>query len=356
MLIYVLVFRKEGDAEWKLNSKPGAIKKYNWRGGNMKMKGRKPERRHIPVPERCNERSTTINKMSTKEILRLINLEDHGVARAIGKGVGTDMGVKRPVLDPVSDITTIAIRHIAKGGRLIYIGAGNSGRMGKIDACSIPSNYGVDDLVIAVIAGDPEPATRKYAQPAVDDPRAGEKALEEIGLSKKDVVIGLSISGRTAFTIGGLEYANSLGCKTACVTCDPGSPITKSVEISIEVDVGPEVITGSTRMKSATALKMITNMISTAAMVQLRYTTGNRMSHLIPKDKKRQERAIAVVMDEVGCRAERAEQILEKAHNDPRIASVMYKTRVKFDRAKEALDENRNSIQQALKWLAKQKR
>lgn len=243
----------------------------------------------LPVTEQENPKTAAIDKASTLEAVRLINDEDKTVALAIEK-----------VMPEIATVIDKVVERLQNGGRLFYVGTGTSGRLGVLDASEIPPTFGVSyDLVQGIIAGGYD-ALHKATESSEDNREAGVKDLKNCGLTASDAVIGLAASGRTPYTIGALESAGSLGCFTACITCVPDSPITKSVDVAIVPIVGPEAITGSTRMKSGTAQKLALNLISTVTMIKLGYVHGNRMTNVRAGNEKLKDRAVRIFMTEAG--------------------------------------------------------
>ena len=243
----------------------------------------------LPVTEQENPKTAAIDTVSTLDAVHLINNEDKLVALAVEK-----------VLPEIAATIDAVVERLQNGGRLFYVGTGTSGRLGVLDASEIPPTFGVSyDLVQGVIAGGYD-ALYKATESSEDNREAGAEDLKIRGVTEKDAVIGLAASGRTPYTIGALEYARVLGCFTACVTCVPDSAITRSVDVSIVPIVGPEAITGSTRMKSGSAQKMVLNMISTVAMIKLGYVHGNRMTNVRAGNEKLRDRALRIFMAETG--------------------------------------------------------
>ena len=282
----------------------------------------------LSTTEKSNPRTENIDSVSTLEALTLINDEDKSVAGV----VETTLGTLSQVIDTIVD-------RLGHNGRLFYIGTGTSGRLGVLDASEIPPTFGVSpDLIQGVIAGGFD-ALHHSVEASEDDKPAGMRDLKEHGVDSNDVVIGIAASGRTPYTIGGVEYAKSIGCFTSCVTCNPDSPITKVVDIPIVAEVGPEAITGSTRMKSGTAQKIILNMISTVTMIRLGYVKGNKMSNLTAKNEKLVERSLRIIMSDTGLDTIEARKLFDSAGNDLRIALVMYETNVPANDAEHALEE-----------------
>src|SRR5262245_23527909 len=257
----------------------------------------------LPITEQENPRSKNLSSLSTAEIVALMNEEDTLVAAA----------VKR-VLGDVAKAVDESVARLAKGGRLFYTGTGTSGRLGVLDASECPPTFGVSpELVQGVIAGGYD-ACHRAAEASEDDADAGAADLKQRGFGPGDVLVGIAASGRTPYTVGAVKFARSLGAFTVGLTVVPGSPITEAAELSIVPVVGPEVLTGSSRLKAGTAQKLVLNMISTATMVRLGYVSGNRMSHLKPGNIKLRERAVRIVMAETGVNQETATSALESSN------------------------------------------
>jgi N-acetylmuramic acid 6-phosphate etherase len=294
----------------------------------------------LPVTERDNPKTAEIDKVQTIEALRLINEEDKLVALAVEK-----------VLPEIAATVDRVVERLENGGRLFYIGTGTSGRLGVLDASEIPPTYGVPyDVIQGVIAGGYE-ALYKATEASEDNAGAAVNDVKSRELTGNDVVIGIAASGRTPYTIGAIEYARGLGCLTACIVCVPDSAITKAAEISIVPVVGPEVITGSTRMKAGTAQKMVLNMISTVAMVRLGYVKGNRMTNVKPSNIKLRERGLRILMMETGFDEEQAVELMQRAEGDLRVALFMHRTNSTLEEAQTALAENNFVIDRAVEAL-----
>lgn len=254
----------------------------------------------LPITEQENPRSQNLSSQSTREIVALMNAEDATVAAAV-----------QLVLDDVAKAVDETVARLSAGGKLYYVGTGTSGRLGVLDASECPPTFGVSpELVQGVIAGGYD-ACHRAVEASEDDANAGRTDLQQRDLTDKDVVVGIAASGRTPYTVGAVDYARSLGAFTVGLTCVPDSPITRAAELSIVPVVGPEVLTGSSRLKAGTAQKMVLNMISTATMVRLGYVHGNRMSNLQARNTKLRERAIRIVMAESGVDQVQAEKALE---------------------------------------------
>ncbi len=291
----------------------------------------------LPITEQENSNTTQIDRVSTLDAIRLINDEDKTVAFAVEK-----------VLPEIAASIDKIVERLHNGGRLFYVGTGTSGRLGVLDASEIPPTFGVSyESVQGIIAGGYD-ALYKATESSEDNYDAGKTDLQTRNINAKDVVIGLAASGRTPYTIGALDFARELGCFTACVTCVHDSAITKSCEIPIVAVVGAEAITGSTRMKSGTAQKMILNMISTAAMIKLGYVKGNRMTNVKSSNAKLRERSLRILMSETNLDEDSADKILNEANNDLRVAIVMQKADVSREVAETALIENDFVIEKAV--------
>ena len=243
----------------------------------------------LPITEQENPRSKNLSSQTAREIVALMNAEDATVAAAVER-----------VLDDVTKAVAETTARLRAGGRLFYVGTGTSGRLGVLDASECPPTFGVSpELVQGVIAGGYD-ACYRAVEASEDDENAAEIDLRQRNLTDKDVVVGIAASGKTPYTVGAVSYARSIGAFTIGLTCVPDSPITHAADLSIVPIVGPEVLTGSSRLKAGTAQKMVLNMISTATMVGLGYVHGNRMSNLQARNAKLKERAIRIVMAESG--------------------------------------------------------
>lgn len=271
-----------------------------------------------------------------------MNEEDALVAAAVAE-----------VLPQVENAVAAIVQRLSGSGRLFYVGTGTSGRLGILDASECPPTFGVSpDLVQGVIAGGYE-ACYRAVEASEDDAQAGQRDLEARGFVKEDVLVGIAASGRTPYTIGALRYARSLGAFSVAVTCAPESPITQVAEVSIVPVVGPEVVTGSTRLKAGTAQKMILNMLSTATLVKLGYVSGNRMSNLQARNSKLRARAVRILMTETNLDENAAAAALDAGKGDIRIALVMSKTGSSAAAAKDALSESKGVVTQAISELSR---
>lgn len=294
----------------------------------------------MTTTEQTNPNTTEIDRLPTLEALRIINSEDQKVAEAVEK-----------VLPAIARAVDAIVERLERGGRLFYTGTGTSGRLGVLDAAECPPTFGVSpDLVQGVIAGGYD-ACYKAVEASEDDREAGAKDLQARGVTADDVVIGIAASGRTPYTIGAVEYARRIGALTICITCNENTEIARAVEIPIEPIVGPEVIAGSTRLKSGTAQKLVLNMLSTMAMVRLGYVTGNRMTNLMTRNTKLRERALGIVMAECGLDEATARFVLESADWDLRVAMVMIKANATREMSEDALKKSGYTISRAIAYL-----
>ncbi|MDT8901721.1 N-acetylmuramic acid 6-phosphate etherase [Anaeroselena agilis] len=289
------------------------------------------------VTEQPNPATVGIDSRSTADILRLMNDEDKTVAFAIEKEL--------PAIAAAVDAVVSAMK---TGGRLIYIGAGTSGRLGVLDAAECPPTFGTDPkLVVGVIAGG-ESALVRPAEGVEDDAGAAVGQLRQIDLSAADVLVGIAASGRTPYVLAALEYANALGAFTVAVTSVPGSAVAGAARVAITPVVGPEVIAGSTRLKAGTAAKMVLNMLTTAAMVRLGKVYGNRMVDLKPTNVKLWERAKRIVAEAAGVSKEDAEDALNRCGRSAKTAIVMLKTGCAADDAERRLQAADGFVSKAI--------
>jgi N-acetylmuramic acid 6-phosphate etherase len=253
-----------------------------------------------------------LEQMSVRELLTNINREDHTVPEAVGR-----------CIPQIEALVEQIMPRMQQGGRLFYIGAGTSGRLGIVDASECPPTYGVEHgLVVGIIAGG-DGAIRKAVEFAEDDPEQAWKDLQDYLVGPLDTVVGIAASGRTPYVIGGVATARAQGILTGCITCNPGSALAQAVEYPIEAVVGPEFVTGSTRMKAGTAQKLVLNMISTTVMIRLGRVQGNRMVDMQLTNHKLVDRATIMVMDLLNVERELAEKLL-KTHGNVRNAVEHY--------------------------------
>lgn len=287
--------------------------------------------------EQRNPKTMNLDEMSALEIVTEMNREDAGIPDAI-----------RPHLPEIAQTAQWGAEALLQGGRIFYIGAGTSGRLGILDASECPPTFGVSpDMVVGLIAGG-QSAIRKAVEGAEDNKDLGAQDLKDHHLTSKDLVIGLAASGRTPYVIGGLEYARSIGCRTAGITCNAGSEIGKASDCAIDVVVGPEVLTGSTRLKAGTAQKMILNMISTAAMVQIGKSYGNLMVDVVLSNKKLQTRAENIVMDATGVDRKTAKEKITEAGGRCKTAITMILADCGKEEAEQRLNQAHGHVRKAI--------
>lgn len=287
--------------------------------------------------EKRNEKTTDLDKMSISTALKLMNQEDQQVAKAIQKVL--------PKIKPVIEATITAFK---RGGRLIYLGAGTSGRLGVLDAAECVPTFGVSpDQVIGLIAGGKQAMTLAV-EGAEDDLTLAKKDLSALKLNDKDVVVGIAASGRTPYVIGGLKYARDLGATTASIACNLDALISQYAEFAIEVDCGPEFLTGSTRLKAGTAQKMILNMLSTISMIGIGKVYHNLMVDVKPTNEKLVERSKRIIMQATDCTYEVAEKTFIEAKQDVKLAIVMLLTNCSAKEGKEKLQRAQGFVTKTL--------
>jgi N-acetylmuramic acid 6-phosphate etherase len=291
----------------------------------------------VPITEQENPNSTNLSSLSTAEIVRLMNEEDGLVAAA--------------VCDVLTEITRAVdgiVQRLSAGGRLFYIGTGTSGRLGVLDASECPPTFGVSpDLVQGVIAGGYD-ACYRAVEASEDDATAGERDLRARGFTKDDVLVGIAASGRTPYTVGALSFARGFDALTIAITCVPESAITRVAEISIVPVVGPEVLTGSTRLKAGTAQKMVLNMLSTAAMARLGHVYENLMIDVKASNQKVSDRIVRILAEASGKSLSASEHALRQAGHNMRIALIMLKHGVDAQDAKKKLAAAKGNLHEAL--------
>ena len=289
------------------------------------------------MTESRNQNTLNIDKVSTLEMVKMINNEDKKVAEAV-----------EAELPRIAEaIDEIAIR-MNKGGRLIYIGAGTSGRLGILDASECPPTYGVsEELVQGVIAGGHQ-AIFRAKEGAEDSKELAVEDLKNKKITENDIIVGLAASGRTPYVIGGLEYANKVGAMTIAITCNAGSKF-KAAKISIAPVVGPEVVTGSTRLKSGTAQKLVLNMLSTGTMIKLGKVYGNLMVDVRATNEKLVERAKKIVCEATGVTREEAGKYLEETNYDVKLSIFMILSKLEQEEARKVLENSKGYIAEALK-------
>ena len=276
--------------------------------------------------EQRNPNTMNIDTLSTLDMVKLINQEDHRVAEAVAE-----------VTDKIAQAIDVIADRLSKGGRLIYCGAGTSGRLGILDAVECPPTYSTEpEMVQALMAGG-YPAIFKAVEGAEDSKELGVQDMKGINFAAGDVLVGIAASGRTPYVLGCMEYAKELGAPTVSVTCCPGSVLDNFADIGIAPCPGPEVITGSTRMKSGTAQKMVLNMLSTGTMIKLGKVYGNLMVDVKPSNEKLVRRCVTIVCNATGCDDDTATAALEACEYRPKTAIVMVLCGVSAEEAKAML-------------------
>jgi N-acetylmuramic acid 6-phosphate etherase len=289
------------------------------------------------LTEQPNPASASIDGLPTEEVLRIINQEDRQVADAVGRELAS-------ITRAVDAIVTA----FERGGRLFYIGAGTSGRLGVLDASECPPTFSVPpEMVQGIIAGG-EGALSRATETTEDGPAIGVRDLVSRGFSERDVLVGIAASGRTPYVLGAVAEARRMGAVTVGISCTPGSELALAVAIPITPLVGPEVLAGSTRLKAGTAQKLVLNMLSTGAFIRLGYVYGNLMVNVQPKNTKLVDRARRIVAQAAGVSYPRAGELLAAAGNSVRTAILMGKAGLSREEAERRLDESGGRIAQAL--------
>lgn len=289
------------------------------------------------LTETRNLSTVTIDQKSSLGIVELINQEDHKVAAAI-----------QEILPDIAKAVDAIVSAFQSGGRLFYLGAGTSGRIGILDASECPPTYGTDpELVLGLIAGG-APAILRAVEGAEDSCTMAAADLQIKQLNSSDIVIGIAASGRTPYVIGGLKYANSIGCRTVSLTCTPDSQMSKIADLSLTVLTGPEVIMGSTRMKAGTAQKMVLNMLTTAAMIRLGKVYSNLMVDVQATNLKLKERSKLIVTLATGTTPEQANIALANANGSAKLAIVMLLAGLPADKASQLLEQANGFTSEAL--------
>jgi N-acetylmuramic acid 6-phosphate etherase len=289
------------------------------------------------LTEQPNPASASIDALPTEQVLGVINAEDQKVAAAVEREI--------PAIARAVDAIVAAFQ---RGGRLFYIGAGSSGRLGVLDAAECPPTFSVPpELVQAIIAGG-EPALSRATEASEDDPASGASDLLARGFTGRDVLVGIAASGRTPYVLGAVAAARRLGAVTVGISCTPESELARAAEIAITPLAGPEVVTGSTRMKAGTAQKLVLNMLTTTAFIRLGYVYGNLMVNVEPRNAKLVDRARRIVVQAAGVSDGRAAELLAAAGNQVRIAILMSRSGIGREEAERRLSAAGGSITKAL--------
>lgn len=288
--------------------------------------------------ETRNPKTLELDSMSTKDILRVMNEEDAAVAAAIGQE-----------LESIEKAIELISASLEKGGRLIYVGAGTSGRIGLLDAVECPPTFGtLPEQVVGLLAGGHK-AFIKAVEGAEDDKDLGIQDLKDIQLTKADTVVGIAASGRTPYVIGALEYAIRVGASTVAVACNDNSAIGKVAEVAIEVVPGPEILTGSTRLKAGTAQKLVVNMLSTISMIRIGKVYKNLMVDVQQTNEKLRVRAENIVIEVTSCKRDVAKSYLQQADGHVKVAIVMILLNCTKEEALNKLSEGKGHIREALR-------
>ena len=289
------------------------------------------------MTEQVNDRSVDIETQSIDQILHYMNDENRTVTDAIERCISS-----------IEKVTAAVVQAFEKGGRLIYLGAGTSGRLGVLDASECPPTFGVSpNMVVGVIAGG-DYALRHAIEGAEDDETIAQEQLQELGLVKEDVVVGISASGRTPYVVAGLSYAKEVGCYTGAISNSPNAVISNVADIGIEAITGPEVVTGSTRMKAGTAQKLILNMITTAAMIRVGKIFKGYMVDVQPTNQKLKQRATNILAKVTNLSHEEARKVLEDNHYDLKVAIISQLHHISAEEAEQLLQDNQMNIVRAI--------
>ena len=289
------------------------------------------------ITEQRNPNSMQLDSLSAQELVALINREDQQVALAVEK-----------CLPQIASAVEKIVAAFERGGRLVYVGAGTSGRLGVLDASECPPTYGVKpEMVVGLIAGG-DHALRHPIEDAEDNVQQGQADLEEIDFSARDVLVGIAASGRTPYVLGALNYAKQLGATTVSIASNPKSKMAEVADIAIETVVGPEVLTGSSRMKSGTAQKLVLNMLTTASMVLIGKCYQNLMVDVQASNEKLKARALKIVMEATECDNEAAANVLAKANGQVKLAILMQLSGLDALEAQSLLDKSNGKLRQAL--------
>lgn len=287
--------------------------------------------------ETRNEKTMQLDRMSIAEVLKQMNEEDKKVPEAIGVA-----------LPQVEKAVAAIIDSFQQGGRLIYMGAGTSGRLGVLDAAECVPTFGVSpEMVVGLIAGG-EKAMVEAVEGAEDSLTLAEEDLERLALSPRDTVVGIAASGRTPYVIGGLKYAAKVGAETVSLACNSDAEISRYSHIPIEVPVGPEVLTGSTRLKAGTAQKLVLNMLSTCSMIGIGKVYQNLMVDVKPTNEKLEERAKRIIMEAAECSYDDAARAFEASGHQVKLAIVMLLTETEKEEADRRLEEANGFIRRAI--------
>ncbi|WP_313469285.1 N-acetylmuramic acid 6-phosphate etherase [Carnobacterium sp.] len=287
--------------------------------------------------ETRNQQTMHLDELSVAEMMQVMNQEDQTVAAKVAAEI-----------PQITKVVEAIIKSFNQEGRLIYMGAGTSGRLGVLDAAECVPTFSVDSsMVQGLIAGGMKAMT-VAVEGAEDSKELGEEDLKAIELTDKDIVVGIAASGRTPYVIGGLEYAKKVGAATATIACNKNAEISRYAELPIEVEVGPEILTGSTRLKSGTAQKLVLNMLSTGSMIGIGKVYQNLMVDVKPSNKKLEERSKRIIMEATDCTYEEASKAFEQAEQQVKLAIVMILTHSSKEDAAKKLTEAKGFIRKTI--------
>lgn len=290
--------------------------------------------------EQQNPSTLNLDTMSAFEIAHAINREDQSVPKAVEKQ-----------LPQIAKAIDLVADSLGKGGRLIYVGAGTSGRLGALDASEIPPTFGISPKLIQHVIAGGDKALHSAVENEEDSLNLGKKDIAHRKPGKKDIVIGIAASGRTPYTLAALKHAKKKGAKTIALVCNRNSPLEYAADLAIVIDVGPEVLSGSTRMKAGTAQKLVLNMISTGAMVRLGHVYGNLMVNVTPRNHKLRERGVTILEKSAGVTHKEAAKALKAAGGKVPIALVMLKTSSSKDQARKSLKAADGQVRRAIELI-----
>ncbi len=291
---------------------------------------------HLPT-EQPNRDARNLDQKSSLEIATIINAQDAKVAAAV-----------KAALPQIARAIDLIAKALKQGGRLIYVGAGTSGRLGALDASECPPTFNIDYNTVQFIIAGGIKALHSATEASEDSIELGQREMAKRKPGKNDVVVGIAASGRTPFTVAAVKYARRRGAKTIAVTCNAASPLEKAAHFAIVADVGPEVIAGSSRMKAGSAQKMILNMLSSGAMTRLGYVYGNLMINVHVKNYKLRERGLTILQQAAGITRTAAEQALQGAVDDVPVALVMLQANITRQEAVKALKQTHGNVRQAI--------
>jgi N-acetylmuramic acid 6-phosphate etherase len=307
----------------------------------LQLRTRRPSALHTPLvrlrTEQSNAAALDLDQKSSLEIARIINREDATVSAAVARAL--------PQIARAIDLVVAALR---RGGRLIYVGSGTSGRLAALDALECPPTFNTEPGTVQFVIAGGEKALASASEGREDDSSAGRKDMGRRKPTKKDVVLGIAASGRTPFTVAAVSEARRRGAQTIALTCNPNSPLECAAHFAIVTQVGPEVLAGSSRMKAGTAHKMVLNMISTAAMTRLGYVYGNLMVNVAPKNEKLVQRAVGILERATGASQESARSALKSSRDRTPVALVILAAGVSPRRALAALAEAKGNVRKAI--------